>query len=212
MRRMTACAAGSLLFLFVLLACAGGAAAPADGDGKWERLFDGRTLAGWKGDTTIFTVEDGAIVGRAPAPRLKKNQFLGTEREYSDFVLRLKFKMLDGKGNSGVQFRSEWNGGVVKGYQADLGKGWWGKLYDEHMRRKVLAGPPKDLVQRVVKPADWNTYEISAIGADVELKINGETTAKFTDTEKREKGIIALQVHSGPPMEIRFKDIEILVK
>ncbi len=213
MRWMHVRAAGPVLLCLAVLACTGGAetstADPAAGTERWEPLFDGKTLAGWRGDATVFSVRDGMIVGRSPEAQLKENRFLGTERDFSNFVLRLKFQLVDGKGNSGVQFRSEWNNGVVKGYQADLGDGWYGKLYDEHMRNRVLAGPPDDLIRRILKRGEWNTYEISAVGPRIELKINGETTATFVDTETREKGIFALQVHSGAQFEVRFKEIEI---
>lgn len=179
------------------------------GAGGWKRLFDGRTLAGWHGDPAIFSARDGMIVGRAD--RIQENTFLASDEAYGDFVLRLKFQLVNGAGNSGVQFRSEWNGGRVTGYQADIANRWWGSLYEERARGH-LANADEALVQKVLHPKGWNDYEISAHGNEIVLKLNGLVTARFVDTDekaRRMKGIIALQAHAGFDMEVRFKDIEI---
>src|SRR5690606_33309383 len=97
-------------------------------------FFNGKDLAGWQGDTTLWRVEDGEIVGRAAEP-LKQNQFLFSNMSAGNFRLTFKVKLIDNKGNSGVQFRSEpIEHGEARGYQADIGPGWWGKLYEENGR------------------------------------------------------------------------------
>src|SRR6185436_13530183 len=103
-------------------------------------LFDGKTFAGWEGNLKHFRIEDGAIVGGTLTEKIPRNEFLCTEQEYGDFELRLKFKVLGKGANAGVQFRSRRipNHHEMRGYQADLGDGWWGSLYDESRRNKVL--------------------------------------------------------------------------
>lgn len=177
--------------------------------GGWRRLFDGKTLAGWHGDPAVFSVRDGAIVGRANM--IKENTFLASDEAFADFVLRLKFQLASADGNSGVQFRSEWNEGHVKGYQADIGPKWWGALYEER-GRGLLVKADQDQVKNVLRVDGWNDYEISARGHEIVLTLNGLVTARYTDTDeqlRRGKGIFAFQAHAGYDMEVRFKDVEI---
>jgi hypothetical protein len=188
-------------------------AAPAAEPGPWTKLFDGRSLDGWDGNRDSFRVEDGAIVGgslKAPVPR---NEFLSTKQEYGDFELRLKFKLLGQGANAGVQIRSQRipDHHEMIGYQADLGDGWWGCLYDESRRRKVLAGPPAEQRGRNVKRDDWNEYLVRCEGPRIQLWINGQQTVDYTETDPAisQKGLIAVQIHGGPASEAWYKDIEI---
>jgi hypothetical protein len=94
-------------------------------------LFDGKTFNGWEGNLAIFRIEAGAIVGGTLAGKIARNEFLCTAREYKDFELRLKVKLLGGdQANAGVQFRTGRipNDHEVRGFQADMGTGWWGAL------------------------------------------------------------------------------------
>jgi hypothetical protein len=175
-------------------------------------LFNGRDLTGWEGDKELWIVEDGMLVGRSPG--IKYNDFLATTRTYGDFVLRFQVRLIDGKGNSGVQFRSQRvppPSHEVSGYQADIAEGWWGKLYDESRRRRVLAGPQPEVIQKALKPTDWNDYEIRAVGNKIALSLNGVVTVDYTEEEVgiARSGIIATQVHSGGPMEVQFKNLRI---
>ena len=173
-------------------------------------IFNGKDFSGWKGDFDLWKVSDGMIVGDSAG--IKQNQFLTTEKTYGDFELRLEFRLHDGKGNSGVQFRSkrEPNSTAVIGYQADIGQNYWGALYDEHRRRKILAKPTAEQ-GKIFKKNGWNSYVIRAVGPRVVLKINGETTVNYTEADDSiaRTGIIALQVHSGPAMRIDFRKIRI---
>lgn len=173
-------------------------------------LFNGRDLTGWEGNADIWRVEDGMIVGDSPG--IKHNDFLATKQKYGDFELRLEFRLRDGTGNSGVQVRSARLPGetAVVGYQADIGQNYWGCLYDEHRRNKILAQAPAKLAD-VLKPDGWNEYVIHCRGKHVTLKLNGLTTVEYveTDDDIPRDGIIALQVHSGPAMRIEFKNIRI---
>jgi hypothetical protein len=183
-----------------------------DADG-FVPLFNGKDLAGWEGDTAVWLVEDGELVGRSAG--LRKNNFLATTATYGDFELRLRFKLIDkdnGKANSGIQFRSKRvpNHHEVSGYQADIGQNYWGCLYDESRRNKVLVHAPKELAD-VLKKDGWNEYVIRCEGDRVTLAINGLTTVDYREPDDKiaRDGIIAVQVHSGGPMEIRFKDMRI---
>ena len=109
-------------------------------------LFDGKTFAGWEGDTKkTWRIEEGVIVGGSLDEVVPRNEFLCTTKTYGDFELLVKFKLLgDPKQvNAGVQIRTKRipDHHEVSGYQADIGQGYWGALYDESRRNKVLAAP-----------------------------------------------------------------------
>jgi putative membrane-bound dehydrogenase-like protein len=169
-------------------------------------LFDGKTLAGWEGDPKLWSVENGEIVGKSPG--LKENQFLRSNLVAGDFRLTFKVKLVPNAGNSGVQFRSEaLTGGEMKGPQADIGAGWWGKLYEEHGRGLLWDKSG----EAHVKSGDWNTYEIVAKGAHIQTSINGQSCVDLTDAAIARRGVFALQLHSGPAMDVRFKDLQLEV-
>jgi poly(3-hydroxybutyrate) depolymerase len=170
-------------------------------------LFDGKDLSGWEGDTAIWSPRHGALVGTSPG--LKYNDFLATEREYGDFLLKLTFRVAGGRGNSGVQFRSDrLPPHEMIGYQADLGDGYWGCLYDESRRRRVLV-TASEAAQKALQPTAWNHYEIRAMGPKIRLALNGKMSVDYTEQDPAIKrdGKIAVQVHAGGPMEVAFKDI-----
>lgn len=179
------------------------------------RLHDGKTLEGWEGDTTVWRSEGGAIVGGWLDRAQPRNDFLVTRRSFGDFELTFQVR-LRGEGfvNSGVQFRSERVPGSheMSGYQADIGPGWWGKLYDESRRNRVLAEPPKPLAK--VKDGDWNTYRIVAEGGRVRAWVNGEPGFDFTETDAGvvPKGRIGLQIHGGGKSMVEFKDLVVREK
>ncbi|MBN1417299.1 MAG: DUF1080 domain-containing protein [Planctomycetes bacterium] len=177
------------------------------------RLFDGKTLAGWEGDPKQFRVRDGAIVAGTLAERIPHNDFLCTTREYADFELRLKVKLVGEGDNAGIQFRSRRvpNDPEVSGYQADMGTGWWGCLYDESRRNRVLARAPEPDVARILKPGDWNDYVIRCEGRRIQLFLNGVRTVDYVETEPGipRSGVIGLQIHGGAPSEAWYKEIEI---
>ena len=153
--------------LFVLIFLAAGwfasvTAAPVS-------LFDGKTLTGWEGETnSVWRVRDGVIVGGSLEGN-PRNEFLATLKSYKNFHLRLEYKLVGTQGfvNSGVQFRSKRipnPPNEMSGYQADIGAGYSGCLYDESRRRKVLAQADTNFVARIEKVGDWNSYEVVATG------------------------------------------------
>lgn len=174
-------------------------------------LFNGKDLAGWEGDPFLWKAEEGMLIGRSPG--IAYNDFLTTTKEYADFVLRFQIRLLNNVGNSGVQIRSQRVPGSMEmiGYQADVGPTWWGSLYDESRRRVTLAAPSEATIQRALRPDDWNAYEVQAIGKRVVLKLNGTVTVDYTEEDETlaQSGLIGLQVHSGPALEVRFREIRI---
>lgn len=205
-----------------------------DADG-FTSIFDGKTLDGWDGDPSLWSVSDGAIVGQttADAP-IEYNSFLTWQNgELDDFELKLKYKIES--GNSGIQVRS-FNRGKphqLGGYQADIdssgkftgicyGEGFRGILsrrgetatVNEDGKPEVTGsiGDPEELGGKVNPPGEWNDYHIIARGHTITIRINGvtmtEVTDEDTDTRKR-VGLLGFQLHVGNPMKIHFKDIRL---
>jgi hypothetical protein len=186
------------------------AAVGEDEHQRFRPLFNGNDLSGWvtPEDKDLFSVEDGVIVGRTRGD-LKKNEFLVTAKPYADFVLKAKVKIRN--GNSGIQFRSRRApDGAVSGPQADVAEGYWGLLYEEK-GRGILERYPKEKAIALVRKDDWNEFVITARGDHVTIDLNGTRVIDRTDPMFAKSGIIALQVHRGPPMEVRFKDIKLEV-
>lgn len=182
-------------------------------DDKGAPLFDGKTFSGWEGNLSVFRIEDGAIVAGSLKQKVERNEFLCTTKEYGDFELRVTFKLLGEGANAGIQFRTKRipNHHEVSGYQADMGEGYWGALYDESRRNKILAAPDKEAVAKIVKLNDWNEYVIRAEGKHIQQWLNGTKTVDYTETDDSvaATGVIALQIHGGPPSEAWYKNISI---
>ena len=225
----------SLLLAAGLLAAVSAVAA----DAGFKQLFNGKDLAGWNGNPKLWSVKDGVIQGQTTAENpTKGNTFLiYTNGEVADFELRFSYR-IEG-GNSGVQYRSKvtnpdnW---VVGGYQGDFeaGKKYSGILYDEagvaggrgimaergelvmwgeDCKKKVVGSLGKpDEIQGKIKDGDWNDYVIIARGNQLMHQINGAKTVEVTDNceaKRLKKGVLALQLHAGPPMTVQFKNIRI---
>ncbi len=204
----------TLLAVGLVVSCAAAlCSAEETAKGKPVRLFDGKTFKGWKGNQKVFRIEDGAIVGGGLKDNVARNEFLCAEKQYADFELRLKFKIVGKGANAGIQIRSQRvpDHHEMIGYQADLGDGWWGCLYDESRRNKVLAGPPAVDRNKPIKPDAFNEYVIRCEGRRIQLWINGKQTVDYTEPDKKipQKGLIGLQIHGGPPTEAWYKDIVI---
>ena len=205
-------------------------------EAEFKPIFDGKTLNGWKApDMSYWLVEDGAITARATKQNpVKKNQFLVWQLgQLDDFKLKLKYRISGtAAANSGIQFRSRIEeDGLAIGYQADidLGGRWAGALYDEHGRgllaqrgqktvidsagkmTRTSIGDPDALWANINKDG-WNDYHIIARGGHIILKINDKVTAEVIDNDKKQQdlsGVLALQLHSGPPLTVQFKDVRL---
>jgi putative heme-binding domain-containing protein len=167
-------------------------------------LFNGTDLANWRCKEGLWNVEDGQLVGKSNG--LSRNEFLISDLIADDFHLKLEVKLVNNQGNSGIQFRSrEIDNREVQGYQADIGQGWWGKLYEEHGRGLLWDKPGDDLI----RPGQWTTYEIRAEGSKIQTWIDGKLAVDINDPDGDRQGVFALQLHSGGPMEIRFRKFEL---
>jgi hypothetical protein len=180
------------------------------------KLFDGKTLAGWEGDTEkTWKVEDGVIVAGSLDTVVPRNEFLCTTKTYENFELKVTFKLTGdrAKANAGIQFRTKRipKHHEVSGYQADMGQDYWGALYDESRRNKVLAKPAKDVIEKLVKHDDWNEYTIRCEGPRVRLWLNGTLTVDYKEEDAKieKSGIIGLQVHGGAKVKVYYKSVTI---
>jgi hypothetical protein len=221
-----------ILRLFAVLLAGASSLRAADG---FEAIFNGRDLSGWDGDPRFWTAKAGVIRGETTLQALPTgNTFLiWRGGVVKDFELKLKFRIQN--GNSGVQYRSrdlgKW---VVSGYQAEIEnkQGKVGFLYHEK-GRKYLAnvgevvevqtdGKPKVVGQLAskqdfiakgyYKEKEWNEYRIVARGSHLEHWLNGFKTIELTDNDpagRSLEGILALQIHRGPPMVVEFRDIQL---
>ena len=196
---------------------------------EFQKIFDGESLKGWKAlNMSYWSVRDGAITGQStPENPCKANQFMAWQGgDVADFELKLKFRVKGNGGNSGVQFRSVLRpDGLAVGYQADIFQsgGYLGGVCDEIHTRKgtelLSANGKKTVIDEngkrtatslgqvaTMKPTgEWNEYHITAKGQQMILEING-----VIDQEKGHfdlSGFLGLQLRSGEPMTVQFKDI-----
>jgi hypothetical protein len=177
-----------------------------DKDKKVE-IFNERDLTGWHGEKQYWRVEDGMIVGQFT--EMPATQFLYHEQVVEDFRLILNVRTVDGLGNSGIQYRSEpLPNGQVRGPQADIGDGYWGKLYEEFGRTWLWEDDTCD--QQYVDKEGWNLYELLAVDSLTKIAINGHVCMEYDDPVITRKGILALQLHAAfAPAEIQFKDFDL---
>lgn len=196
-------------------------------------IFNGKDLTGWKGKPEYWSVEDGAITGRTSEDKkLKANTFLVWDGEVADFELDLDYKIVG--GNSGIQYRSKLldpKEFIVGGYQADIDATltFAGINYEERGRgiickrgkRTTISEDGKmeeqeiakdEDLKKVIKLEDWNHYRVVAKGNRLSHYINGTLMSETIDNQKSkaaEKGILALQIHVGPPMVVQFKNLRL---
>jgi len=200
----------------------------------FKPLFDGKTLNGWQAkDMSYWSVRDGAITAEStPDHPCVKNQFIVWQGgEVADFELKVRFRVKGNGCNSGVQIRSVFReDGLAVGYQADIYQsgGYLGGVCDEIHKRKgkelLTANGKKTVIDKSGKrtatnigataklnpwPA-WNDYHIKAKGHQIVLSVNGVTCSELIDMEEGHfdlEGKLGLQLRSGKPMTVQFKDI-----
>jgi Domain of Unknown Function (DUF1080) len=179
------------------------------GRSSWKPLFEGKTLEGWepKGGGR-WAVASGTIIGTNTAAD-PKHGHLFSKQEFGDFAVRLKFQ--SETGNSGLYFRIEESGSLgVRGFQAEIDPSQdVGGLYETEGRGWVVQPKPED-VKKWIKPGDWNELSVIALGDRVVVQVNGFKSAEIVDPKGRKRGKLALQLHGGQNVDVRFKDIEVL--
>lgn len=184
-------------------------------NGAQIRLFDGKTFNGWQGDTLhTWRIQDGALVGGSLSQTVPHNEFISTTKSFTNYKLKLKFKLTGQEGfiNGGVQFHSQRiqdPSYEMMGYQADIGDGFWGSLYDESRRNKLLAVADSVQIIRLLRRNDWNDYEIHTDGGHIRILLNGEQTVSYTEQDASipQAGLVAFQIHGGGKAEVHYKDI-----
>jgi len=211
----------------------------SSGSAAEMNLFNGKDLTGWDGNPKFWSVRDGLLTGQTTADNpTKGNTFLiWTNGTVADFELELDYKII--AGNSGIQYRSKDMGNwVVGGYQGDFEAGdtYSGILYEERGRgilaqrgqkTRIIAQPgdaskakvevtgsvgDSKEIQAKIKKEDWNHYRIVAKGNHLQHFINGMQTVDVTDEHAAgaaSSGILALQLHAGPPMLLQFRNIKL---
>ncbi|MDO9153832.1 MAG: DUF1080 domain-containing protein [Paludibacter sp.] len=186
---------------------------PALSQEKWENLFNGKNLKGWKklNGTADYVVKDGIITGISKMNT--PNTFLATEKMYGDFILELEYKV-DNDLNSGIQFRSnsvkEFQDGRVHGYQYEIDpspRAWSGGIYDEARRGWLYALDKNPQAKTAYKPDQWNKVRIEAIGTSIRTWLNDVPCSNILDNLNA-SGFIALQVHSIGKTEQEGKSIQ----
>lgn len=198
-------------------------------------IFNGTDLTGWDGDTRYWSVVDGFMRGQTtPENPTKGNTFIvWRDGKPRNFILKLKFRLHN--HNSGVQYRSKELGKwVIGGYQGDImeTQGTVGFLYEERGRgwlvsvgdimvidkdgKKNIVGKIADQKQLIkdgyFKEKDWNEYTIVCRGNHIVQYLNGFQTMELIDDDPKGRmmeGLLALQLHAGPPMTVDFKDIQL---
>ncbi len=166
-----------------------------------KSLSNGVDLTGWSGDDTIWSVEEGAIVGRTQG--LEQDSVLVHDVELKEFRLSFRVMLEDDRGGSGLQFWSRVTAdGDVAGYQAGIGPEHWGALHEVH-GRGVLADVS---VGHAVSPGNWNFYEVEATEEGIRIWINGESAAELADPEGALTGRLSLKLKAGGPTTVRFRD------
>ena len=208
-------AIAAAVMIALLLSCSAELIAQ-DEPGKEISLFDGKTLAGWKvtnpADKGLWKVVDSVITGGDGKLKIKNNSYLQTEKEYGDFELRCLFRLSGDKQtgmiNSGIQYRSKVIDNNMVGYQADIGNGYWGDIYDEHRRGKLVGGD-LSVLKHLLREDGWNSYIIRVKGNQHTLYINGVKTSDYVEKDRSvpARGIIAIQLHSGGAATIQLRDV-----
>ncbi len=216
--------------MLLLLSCAMFTVASAQTKAKakpaevWQNLFNGKNVEGWevKQGNAKITVENGMLVG-ATFPNNTKT-FIGTKKEYGNFILELDFKADEGL-NSGIQFRSrtskDYRNGIVNGYQVEIDpvskemyakspanhrangeaipsgkepRNWTGGIYDEKRREWIAPLTQNEAARKAFKPGQWNHIKLEAVRDVMKTWINGVPAATIVDFVTP-NGFIALQVH-----------------
>lgn len=192
-------------------------AEPVPSPGKKAKpLFDERSLNGWEGLKDFWRVEEGALTGGSLTEQVKRNEFLANTRDFTNFIVRLKIKLTGNEGfiNSGFQIRSQRvpNDSEMAGYQCDFGDpNWWGAIYDESRRNKVLSPSDMAAIEPKLKRNDWNDYVIRADGPRITTWLNGAQGTDYTENDASipDWGKFGIQVHGGGKALVQVKDITV---
>lgn len=175
---------------------------------SYKSLFNGKDLSGWKvHGTEKWYVEGGELVCESGPDN--EYGYLSTDKQYKNFVLELDFK-LEANGNSGVFIRSHIEGTKIQGWQVEVAPPTLhtGGIYESYGRGWLIKPEPEK--EKVLKPTDWNRMRIEAKGDEITTYLNGTKMVNLTDSKiGGAEGSIALQIHSGGGIKVRWKNIRV---
>ncbi|WP_276388761.1 3-keto-disaccharide hydrolase [Eudoraea chungangensis] len=176
--------------------------------GQQQELFDGKSLEGWTiYGTEKWYVEDGNLISESGPD--KEYGYLATEAYYKDFILTFDF-FQEADGNSGVFIRSTIEGTKVSGWQVEVApKGkHTGGVYESYGRGWLIK--PEAEKEEFLKEGEWNTMKIKVQGDKLTSWLNGHEMVTITDEKIGEgEGSIALQIHDGGGIRVRWKNIRL---
>ena len=171
-------------------------------------LFNGVDLSGWTiHGTEKWYVEDGDLVCENGSDN--EYGYLSTDEYYDDFVLTLEYKQ-ESNGNSGVFFRSTLDGIIINGWQVEISPPGHdtGGIYESYGRGWLIK--PDPIKDKSLKYGDWNSMKIMVKGDNVKTWLNGVEMIHINDQKIGEgKGSIALQIHAGDDVKVRWRNIKL---
>ncbi len=175
---------------------------------KTVRIFNGTDLTSWEGNPAYWSVQNGTIMGKLDGAKV--STYLVTKKRYRDFRLIVTVRQVRRNAHSGIAYwgyvdpENDW---TYHGHLAMFPSPWG--IWDLYGRSGIVDGS-KTPAPQVGKEDDWNTLEILALGSRVRVAVNGTLCIDFTDPEpwRLVRGPIGLQLHSGGPAEIHFRDFK----
>jgi hypothetical protein len=196
-----------IIFISTILVC-NGVFAQSDTKGSWQRIFNKKDLTGWKiYGTEKWYVENNLLVCESGPD--KEYGYLATEQSYQNFELSLDFKQ-EANGNSGVFFHSSIEGTKIAGWQAEVAPPgrWTGGIYESYGRGWLIK--PSDDKDKALRMGKWNTLKIRVIDNVVSTWLNGQAMITLDDAKIGSvAGSIALQIHSGGGIKVKWRKIKI---
>lgn len=175
---------------------------------RTTKIFNGKDLSGWTiHGTEKWYAEDGELICESGPD--KQYGYLSTNKNYKNFILELKFKQ-EANGNSGVFIRSGIEGTKISGWQVEVAPAnqHTGGIYESYGREWLIQPKPED--EKFLKQGEWNTMKIKVIGDEVTTWLNGHQMVYIKDEKiGKGEGFIALQIHSGGGIKVRWKDMKI---
>ena len=175
---------------------------------KWMSLFNKKDLSGWKiYGTEKWYVEKGELICESGSD--KEYGYLGTEQKFKDFELSLQFKQ-EADGNSGVFFHSSIEGTKITGWQSEVAPSghWTGGIYESYGRGWLIK--PTEDKDKALKMGEWNEMKVKVVGNNVTTYLNGQEMITLTDDKIGSiGGIIALQIHSGGGIKVKWRKVKI---
>ena len=173
-----------------------------------QKIFNGKDLSGWTvHGTEQWYVKNGELICESGPD--KQYGYLSTDKKYKNFELTVQFKQ-EANGNSGVFFRSDIEGTKISGWQAEVAPAGMhtGGIYESYGRGWLILPQPEN--EKYLKQGSWNTMKVKAVGDEVTTWLNGHQMIHLTDEKIGQgNGFIALQIHDGGGIKVRWKNIKI---